>query len=110
MMSRDQQSLKSTTSLLSKMACERLYAKLARLNCPSPLSSVQVQAKYRVGSNCSNSGKELQVREEEVVRWQKGRVRRDRRRIFILKRVRKNQITFQANIIMFQLSLKYRNH
>ena len=51
MMSKDQQSLKSTTKLLSKMACDRLCAKLARLKCPAIISSGQVQAKYRVVEN-----------------------------------------------------------
>ena len=76
-MSKDQQSLKSTTKLLSKMDCDRLKAKLARLNSPTDLSSEQVQAKYKVVSNCSNSGKELQVKEElkqgERRRWRKRR-------------------------------------
>ena len=63
MMSKDQQSLKSTTKLLSKMSCDRLCAKLARLNCPAIIFSGQVQAKYRVVENWSNSGKELQVME-----------------------------------------------
>ena len=63
MMSKDQQSLKSTTKLLSKMSCDRLCAKLARLKCPAIISSGQVQAKYRVVENWSNSGKELQLRE-----------------------------------------------
>ena len=73
MISKDQQSLKSTTKFLSKMSCDRLCTKLARLNCPAIISSGQVQAKYRVVENWSNSGKELHLREELEVQGERRR-------------------------------------